>query len=141
MPIIWFIRHAESETNVGLPTASPLIAQLTPAGIEQAHCIAHAFSTPPQLIVTSAYVRTQQTAEPTLQRFPATRVEVWPVHEFTYLSQSLGSEPTTIVDRRLWVDAYWERLDHSYRDGDGAESFAQFMQRVQDVVERLKKAD
>jgi 2,3-bisphosphoglycerate-dependent phosphoglycerate mutase len=141
MPTIWFIRHAESETNVGLPTASPLTAQLTPAGREQARCIADTFSTPPQLIVTSTFQRSQQTAEFTLQRFPTTRVEVWPVHEFTYLSQSLGPEPTTIFDRRPQVDAYWDRLDHHYSDGDGAESFTEFMQRVQNVVERLKHAD
>ncbi len=141
MPIIWFIRHAESETNVGLPTASPLTAQLTPAGREQARSIAHAFTTPPQLIITSPYLRTKQTAEFTSQRFPAARVEEWPVHGFTYLSQSLGPEPSTIAERRVLVDAYWERLDHLYTDGDGAESFTEFMQRVQHVLDQLKNAD
>ncbi len=29
MPTVWFIRHAECETNVGLPTADATTAQLT----------------------------------------------------------------------------------------------------------------
>ena len=141
MPIIWFIRHAESETNVGLPTISPLTSRLTPAGREQAQSIARYFTTPPELIITSSYMRTKQTAEPTQQHFPDAHVEEWPVHEFTYLSESLGSGPTTINQRRPLVDAYWERLDSLYTDGEGAESFMLFMQRVQGILEQLRNAN
>ncbi len=141
MPTIWFIRHAESETNVGLPTTSPLTAELTARGRAQAQCIADTLPRSPQLIITSSYLRTKQTAIPTLQRFPAARHEEWPVHEFTYLSQSVGHEKTTIDERKILVDNYWNRLDHHYTDGDGAESFTHFMLRVQNVLEQLKLAN
>lgn len=42
----------------------------------------------PDLIVTSPYLRTQQTAAATIERFPNVPVEVWPIQEFTYLQPS-----------------------------------------------------
>ena len=42
----------------------------------------------PSLIVTSLFLRTQQTAAPTIERFPDVPVEVWPIEEFTYLQPS-----------------------------------------------------
>ena len=121
--IIWFIRHAECEINIGLPTSTTLNAQLTSKGLIQALQVALAFSKAPDLIITSAYKRSKQTAIPTLQRFPDARHEEWPVHEFTYLAKSIGQEITNIHERRSLVEEYWKKLDLTYVDGEGAESF------------------
>lgn len=86
MRTVWLIRHAQSESNFGLPSFIPAAPPLTPLGIEQARYVAGAFSERPNLIVTSPYVRTQQTAQPTLERFPDVPQEEWPVQEFTYLA-------------------------------------------------------
>jgi len=141
MPTIWFIRHAESETNIGRPTFTPGTARLTKPGVEQAQHIAHTFPCSPGLVITSSYLRAKQTAAPTLQRFPHAQHEEWPVHEFTYLAQSLGGGVTTLHERRKFVDAYWSRLDQYYVDGEGAESFTQFLKRVESIVERLKRRE
>jgi len=141
MPTVWFIRHAECETNVGLPTANATTAQLTPKGIKQAEQIASALSRCPDLIISSSYLRAKQTVEYTRQRFPHTPVEEWPVHEFTYLSQSVSGRSTTIDERRTLVDEYWSRLDQHYTDGNGAESFTHLMKRVQDILEQLKNTN
>jgi broad specificity phosphatase PhoE len=137
MLTVWFIRHGESEGNVGLATMASSLIQLTPGGIKQAEQIALAVPEAPSLIVTSPYLRAKQTAQPTLLRFPDARHEEWPVHEFTFLS-SLRYRNTTVEDRRPWATAFWERCDPFYVDGEGAESFASLMQRIQQFLDRLQ---
>jgi probable phosphoglycerate mutase len=137
MPTIWLIRHAESAANAGLPTLNPVDIELTARGWQQAEQIAQAFTAQPGLIVTSPYMRARQTAHATLLRFPDSRLEDWPVHEFTYLSTS-DRHYTTTHDRRPLVRAFWKRCDPYYVDGTGAESFISFMSRTRDIIERLK---
>ncbi len=137
MPTVWFIRHAESEANAGLPTENPATIRLTPRGFEQAKEIAQAFQQSPDLIITSRYQRTQQTARPTLDRFPSVPSETWAVEEFTYLALD-GT--TTLHERRPLVEDFWTRLEPGNDKGGGTESFAKFMTRVQGVVHELKSS-
>jgi len=133
---VWLIRHAESTGNAGLVTSRPDTIPLTGKGIEQALYLADSFTQAPALIVTSPYTRTQQSAKPTIQRFPMARQEQWDVQEFTYLSPARYQD-TTAADRRPFVEAYWSRRDPHYIDGEGAESFADFIQRVQQAIDGL----
>jgi probable phosphoglycerate mutase len=126
----WLIRHGESESNAGLPTSDTAKIVLTPRGIAQAEYIAAAFTRAPSLIVTSPYLRAQQSAQPTIGRFPQARQEEWPVHEYTYLSLA-NRHNTTLHGRKPQIDAYWERCDPQYLDGDGAESFCARVERAQ----------
>jgi 2,3-bisphosphoglycerate-dependent phosphoglycerate mutase len=139
MPTVWFIRHGQSQSDAGLRTIRPVLTELTKRGVEEAECVAKAFSRKPSLIITSKYPRTQQTAQPTIKRFPFpdTKQEQWDVYEFTYLSWSHSSF-MSMEERRPMVDDFWERNDPSYSDGEGAESFIQFMSRVVGVLERLR---
>jgi probable phosphoglycerate mutase len=136
MPTAWFIRHGESEANAGLPTISPASVRLTSRGRKQAECIARAFTTQPDMIITSPYIRTKQTAIPTIERFPRSLQREWQVQEFTYLSPS-EYQNTTIEQRRPLARAYWQRMDPFYMDGEGAESFSQFIHRVQETLTKL----
>lgn len=140
MATIWFVRHAESEANVGLATLDPETIALTERGHGQAALIAKAQSEAPRLIVTSPYLRTVQTALPTIQRFPDTPHEGWPVQEFTYLYFPPG-ESTTPAQRRPRVEDYWKRCDPTHVDGEGVESFAQLMGRVHETLNRLKQME
>lgn len=141
MSTVWFIRHAECEIDVFLPTSTPFTARITAKGTGQAQSIAHVFTRCPDLIITSSYLRSKQTAAPTLQRFPNAHHEEWSVHEFTYLARSVGRKKTTICERRALVEKYWKKLDHHHIDGEGAESFADFMQRVCSTLNLLKNAE
>lgn len=143
MSTILLIRHGESRSNAGLPTLRPEDVALTDLGIEQAKCIAEylAYQAPPNLIVTSSYKRTKQTAVPTMLRFLSVREEEWPVHEFTYLSREEIRAFSTRWQRRPLVDVYWELCDPELVDGPGSESFEQFIKRVQGVMERFEKLD
>ncbi len=137
----FLIRHGESQSNAGLATADPKDVELTSRGHEQARQIAAFLKeyTPLNLIVTSSYLRTKQTAEPTKPAFPFVREDEWPVHEFTYLAPSLLVVSSTVEDRRPLVDGYWGTCDPSYVDGPGSESFEQFIERVREVIKRLKE--
>ena len=143
MQTIWFIRHAESESNAGQSTSDPAMIGLTETGHEQAKQIAQAFDKPPSLIVTSCYIRTKLTALPTRERFSGVNIEEWQVHEFTYLS-SRKHRNTTFQQRRPQVRAYWDRCDPHYvddREDPDTESFAKFMQRVHSVLELLRERE
>lgn len=125
---ILFIRHAESESNAGLRTEHPATIRLTERGQTQAALTAETLP-PPALIVTSPYLRTKQTAAPFLRRFPNAPQAEWPVQEFTFLNPAHW-QGTTGQERWPSANAYWERGDPHYQDGEGAESFSRLMERV-----------
>jgi probable phosphoglycerate mutase len=86
MKTIWFIRHAESEANAGLAKTYPDTIPLTLKGFTQARLLAEPIATEPDLIITSPYLRTQQTAQPLADKYPLVPTERWPKHEFNFLS-------------------------------------------------------
>ncbi len=133
---VWLIRHGESESNAGLITSDTATITLTAQGVAQARSVARLFSDPPGLIVISPYQRTKETARPTIERFPATPVEEWPVHEFTYLSAS-RCQNTSSFDRKPMAKDYWAQCDPNYADGDDAESLTNFFGRIHSALNAL----
>jgi probable phosphoglycerate mutase len=104
---VFLIRHGESESNAGLPSADPGSAPLTADGHRQAGQIARVLADAPALIVTSPYLRARQTAQPTISRFPAAACQEWPVQEFTYLGDLHGQQRTsTAGERQPYTQAY-----------------------------------
>lgn len=143
MSDVLLIRHSESQSNAGMPTLRPDLIELTEEGWEQAKEITRFIQNSrfnPELIVTSSYLRTKQTAASTLLAYVSVPEEEWPVHEFTYLS-SWHEAVSTIEDRQPMVDAYWELSDPSYVDGEFSESFEQFIARVREVKKRLANSN
>lgn len=130
------VRHGESLANAGGTTDDPLAIPLTELGRSQARAVAATWTAAPTLIATSTATRAIDTAAPTRARFPGVAVEAWPVHEFTYLSPR-GCVGTTVHDRKAWVQAYWRRADADHRHGDDAETFAEFIVRVDAALARL----
>ena len=141
MTTVFLIRHGESQSNAGQPTTCPHNVALTPLGHQQAQRIANflSFYSSLGLIVTSPYLRTKQTAKPTLSLplFHSVPTEEWQVQEFTYLS-SMHHEQSTTEERRPRVDAYWEQHQPSFVDGPGSESFVQFIDRVRAFMSHLQ---
>lgn len=137
---VWLIRHGESIANAGAATEDHITIPLSPVGEEQAKRVSLSFQEAPTLIVTSPFLRAQQTAEPTLKRFSNVRHEVWSVEEFTYLAPET-CVGTTADERRERVNEYWERLDPDYVDGEGAESFTMLLSRAQTAIDRLSRLE
>lgn len=134
---VWLIRHGQSESNAGLPSREPGASVLTTLGHWQAEQVAASFGEAPALIVTSPYRRAQQTAEPSLKRFPDAAAAEWPVQEFTYLGE-LRDRAMTSLQREPYVQAYWERSDPHEASG-GAESFADLVGRSREFLGRLSR--
>lgn len=138
MKHVRLIRHGESAANAGEASLDHATIALTPKGMEQAYLVARSFTHAPALIVASPFARAQATAMATVAVFPATPLETWPIQEFTYLEPARCTN-TTVAERRAWVEAYWSRSDPAFRDGEGAESFLDFILRVQSFLDRLGK--
>lgn len=133
---VWFIRHGETEAQIGKAAAHTEEIRLTALGKSQAEAIAHRLPHPPTLIISSPYLRAWETASPTLQRFPHIPHEIWQVQEFTYLG-SLAGIYSTKQERRKRVEDYWKQCDPLYKDGN-SESFVEFIQRARNNIEKLK---
>jgi len=140
MKEIWFIRHGESAANAGEVTHAPDSIPLTAKGHKQASEMGNRIERKPELIIVTPYLRTRQTAEPTIKKFPDVPLEVWPLHEFDYLSpdQCVG---TNLEQRKPMVKDFWNRCEPNYVQGTGAESFFEFKNRIFDAFDRLQQAD
>ena len=133
---IWFIRHAQSQANAGERTADPALIELTAMGREQGSHLTDLFSRAPDLLVASPYLRARQTAQFVADKHPQVPLEIWPVQEFTYLDRQRCLN-TTLAERIPMAREYWDRNDPNYVDGEGPESFAGMMGRVDDMWKRL----
>jgi len=131
------IRHAESESNAGLATTDPASIALTENGRLQAVDFAEKITQQPDLVIVTSYIRTSQTALPLVNRFIGTKVETWPLHEFTYLSPA-KCRNTTAAERAPLVVKYWEKCDPYLVHGTGAESYEQFSVRIINCIEKLR---
>lgn len=137
---VYFIRHGESQSNAGEKTEHPQSVNLTARGITEAFNRAAGWDEKPDLIVTSAYTRTKQTAAPLIEKFPGTAQAEWNIHEYTYL-EAAKYKNTTNLERAPFMHEYWDRAEPDYKDGGTAESFAEFAARCKDAVEQMKKCD
>jgi len=136
--IVFLVRHAESESNAGLRTENPSGIALTSRGRQQALFVRDALRLRPRLIVRSNYIRTFQTAQPLLESLSEPEASIWPVHEFSYLDVDRCAN-TNYEERTRWRDEYWDRLDPMLVDGKGAESFLDFMKRVDHALDELRR--
>jgi broad specificity phosphatase PhoE len=135
-----FIRHGQSTGNAGVPTHDLSLLELTELGWSQAREVAESWTETPNLIITSPYLRTQQTAAPTIERFFDVPVEVWPIQEFTYLQPERWNG-TLSAERMPVIERYWAEADPEYCDGPGAESFAMLRRRAEETLKRLADMD
>ena len=131
-----FIRHGQSTGNAGIPAHDLSLLELTELGWRQSREVAAGWTETPTLIVTSPYLRTQQTGAATIERFPDAPVEVWPIQEFTYLQRSRWNG-TRSAERMPHIERYWGEADPEYCDGEGAESFSALLERAKAALDRL----
>jgi broad specificity phosphatase PhoE len=131
-----FIRHGQSTANAGDWNQPFAQIALTPLGEHQSELLAARWAFTPSLIVVSPFLRTQQTAAPTIARFPDVPVETWPIQEFTYwdIAHWGGSSPEVEVED---VERFWRVGDPDYRRGE-SETFGQLLGRAEAALKRLE---
>lgn len=133
---IWLIRHGECHSNIGDRTTHPATSELTEAGISQSERIADSIEFQPDIIIHSPYLRTLQSAQPTINKFTGVTVDEWPVQEFIYLPHERYLNSTQ-SERQATVDEYWQRCDPQLKNSDEAESFVEFIERMETIIEKL----
>lgn len=141
MKQIYLIRHGQSVSNAGGEAQLNAQIALTELGHQQAFEVAE------WLIKTlgeggidsinvSKFLRTQQTAAPLVNKTGITPTVIDNLQEFDYLSfkkmQGIG------LDKR-WemAQAYWLEKEPEALDGEDAESYQQFCERVTKVLEHF----
>lgn len=139
--IIEFVRHGESTANIDIPYDDHSTIELSARGQQQARDFAQiaALGVKPALIVTSAFTRAQQTAQPTIELFPDVPVETWNVHELNTLAPETCRNISKAHEKRLRQE-YWTRMDPDHKDKGCGESFRELLGRVDETIERLKAA-
>jgi len=134
---LWLIRHGQSTANAGAATSAVDASPLTALGREQAALAAQRVAQAPDMLIVSPFRRARETAAPLVDKWPGTPVQVWPIQEFTYLSPA-RCVGLNVLERRPLADDYWRRADPAYRDGEDAESFVEFAQRLRTFHERVR---
>lgn len=137
-----FIRHGQSLANIGQWRGGFAEAPLTALGEEQARALAETWAFTPCRIMVSPYVRTRQTAAPTIARFPDVPVEFWDIHEFTFWDPAFWGEIRPEDDLEE-VARYWRVADPEYRhgseaEGTRAETFAELLERTEETLKKLE---
>lgn len=141
MKKILFIRHAESEGNVGdIVFPHGHVIKITEKGKKQSTDLAEILDKPDRIIV-SKYIRTIETAEPTIRKFPETDVHLWlDIHEFGSVCPENITGKSVEDARKLYTD-YWQKADPFFKDSEHVESFKEFVDRLRRVIFKLKKID
>jgi len=138
----FFVRHGETFSNIGHSYDHPQRIRLTDEGHKQAKTLVKKIKSPDKIVV-SKYFRTIETAQPLMEKHPHVLVRVFPhLHEYTYLSPkkfNKGKIGDEIKHR--YINQFWDRLDPFHKDGDIAESFLEFIKRVDKTIHTLKKLD
>jgi len=137
---IILVRHGQSLANSGGKTADQVSNPLTELGRAQSRDFAERLDCKPTLFVISPFLRAQQTAEPSRQRFSEAPVEEWPIQEFSFLNPALHKGMTE-ADREPHSVAYWQREDPAFSDGPETESFISFLDRARSAIHRLVSRD
>lgn len=132
-----FIRHGESMANIGQWDGGFAEIPLTNVGEEQAETLAAKWTFTPDLIVVSPYLRTQQTAAPTIARFPEVPVETWPVHEFTFWDPAYWNASPD--DTFEMIERFWRNADPDFRHDPNTESFGDLLGRTESALAEVAK--
>lgn len=133
-----FIRHAQSETNIGGISKPNAQIRLSPLGEIQAQELTDHIQTKPSHIFVSEYIRTHQTAAPLLKKFDLQATVLPCLNEFN----AYGYEEVkglTGAQRLPLTRRYWRECDPDSTHGEGSQSFNEFCQQVMHFIALLEE--
>ena len=131
---LYLVRHAESYSNI--EDIYEYDAALTEVGVIQSAKIAQYFKDDIKLIIYSELQRTKQTAKFTINKYPDADVQQWDVQEFNYLGENYFTKIEKLT-RISYKQIFWEQIDLLYKYNDDAESFFEFLKRVESFVTKI----
>ncbi len=147
MKKIYIVRHGQSHTNAGGKAMPNAEIPLTELGQQQAVSVAdwllQATNKNICSIGVSKYLRTQQTAQPLVEKTALTPTIIEGLQEFNYLCfETIKGK--TVEERMQIAERYWLKQAPDFIDGGDdtqAENFAMFVQRTQKVLTQLQRLE
>ncbi len=137
---IIFIRHGQSESNIGGVSQPNHLIMLTDKGKLQAQELAIKIQCKPERIYTSEYRRTQLTAAPLLDKFELQASVLPCLNEFNAYSyesvRGMNGQQRLPLMRR-----YWRECDPNIDHGPGSQSFNAFCRQVREFMTLLERGD
>ncbi len=136
---IFLVRHAESEANIGVDVLHNHTIKITELGKQQAKDLVELIEKPDRIIV-SKFIRTQETAQPTLEKFiDISEAHLWlDTHEFDFMNHSVVTG-LTLEEKEKKVTSFFENADSNYKHDSKNESFKEFSERVEKVILKIQK--
>ncbi len=135
---ITIIRHGQSAVNADHATSDHATIPLTELGYLQASELPKKIDTVPDLIMVSPFLRAKETAKPLINVFPkAVFEELFLIHEMNNLAP-VYCKKMTPIERKPFIESYWNKFDPDYVDGIVAENFITFRKRVESFVKILE---
>lgn len=130
---IYLIRHAESLANTGILFENEKDNHLSEKGKKQAKALARKLTKPDKVFV-STYIRTHQTAKPTLEKFKKLEHEVLDyIHELARIHPDNYRDEKGVLQVELYgayADKLKKMMDPHHRSHPERETFAEFIDRV-----------
>ncbi len=144
MKKIYIVRHGQSHTNAGgkaMPNAEiPLTELGQQQAVEVADWLLQETNKDIRSIGISKYLRTQQTAQPLIDKTALNPIIIEGMQEFNYLRfEKIRNK--TVKERLQIAERYWLEQSPDFIDGGDnteAESFEMFVQRTQKVLTHLQ---
>lgn len=133
---LYFVRHGQSVANAGGRSLPHHSVPLTDKGHGQAQDIAQALPGQAPLVLVSELVRTHQTSEPYCARIVAKAQPLALLNEFNPLAYDLIAGLDGDARRPIAV-AYWSFADPAQRTGREADSFHDFVARVDAFIAEM----
>ena len=129
MRVITFVRHGQSQSNVGGVTMEHHAIPLTDAGQAQARALVELLPQKPSKVLVSPFERAQHTAAPYCAALGLETQTLNELKEFETFDPDLMQDMDG-KQRRPLVDEYWSKAEPGLRMGKRAETFTEFAQRV-----------
>lgn len=139
MKSLYLIRHGQSLANTGAKSMPDKDIPLTDLGVEQAnHLLKHwqQINITPSCIYHSPLLRAKQTAMIFNQGFKLELIEFPTLKEFGCLSFE-NIRDMVGAERAILAKHYWQNADICFKDGDDADSFDEFQNRVVNFLNQL----
>lgn len=141
MKQIYLVRHGQSTSNAGGDAQPNAQIELTELGHQQvaevADWLEKRLEDKVDGVHFSRFIRTQQTAQPYIDKVGIEPNVIEGLQEFDYLSFK-KTDGTDFATRPQMADEYWLRQDPRLADGEDAESYHDFCERVAGVLEHFK---
>ena len=129
MKSLYLIRHGQSLANTGAESMPDASIPLSPLGLEQAQALAARWHITPAQIYCSKLLRAQQTAQVFCDKYDKQAQPLAQLNEMRCLAYETVVGMTG-EQRGPLAQQYWQQADLHYRDAMSADSFADFLTRV-----------